>query len=190
MIKLKITYFNFILAFALCLSSCITHAQNKSSEIKTINGKKYYIHKVEKGQSLYAIAKTYSMDVNSILAENDEAIDGLKQGQELKIPFESLLPKTSLAIDTNKYIYHKITKGETVYSITKKYAIDEKKLTSYNPTINSGLKEGEYLVVGEKKKNSTTKRSCVNCPNYRNGRRYFRSFSSYRFKKNQYWKRL
>ena len=81
MIKIKNTYFNFILALALCLSSCIIHAQTKSTEIKTINGKKYYIHKVEKGQSLYAIAKTYSMDVNSILAENDEAIDACSCGQ-------------------------------------------------------------------------------------------------------------
>ncbi|MES2513234.1 MAG: LysM peptidoglycan-binding domain-containing protein [Bacteroidota bacterium] len=134
--------------------SFVSSGQTKSTDIKTINGKKYYIHKVEKGQSLYAIAKVYNMDVNSILAENDEAIDGLQTGQELKIPVESLMPKQTAAIDTNKYIYHKIAKGETVYAITKKYSIDEKKLTSYNPTINSGLKEGNYLIVGEKKKNT------------------------------------
>lgn len=153
--KIKTTYITLTVSFLLCLASCITHGQTRSSQIETINGKKYYIHKVEKGQSLYAIAKTYGMDVNSILAENDEAIDGLKQGQELKIPFESLLPKQSTAIDTNKYVYHKIAKGETIYSITKKYHIDEKKLASYNPTLHNGLKEGEYLIVGEKKKVST-----------------------------------
>lgn len=150
-------YLTLTLSFILCFLSCVTHGQIKSSDIQTINGKKYYIHKVEKGQSLYAIAKTYNMDVNSILAENDEAIDGLKTGQELKIPFESLLPKQSTTIDTNKYVYHKIAKGETVYGITKKYGIDEKKLASYNPTINNGLKEGDYLIVGEKKKNNSTK---------------------------------
>ena len=150
-------YLTLTLSFILCFLSCVTHGQIKSSDIQTINGKKYYIHKVEKGQSLYAIAKTYNMDVNSILAENDEAIDGLKTGQELKIPFESLLPKQSFAIDTNKYVYHKIAKGETVYGITKKYGIDEKKLASYNPTLNNGLKEGDYLIVGEKKKNNSTK---------------------------------
>ncbi len=156
MIRFKTTYFVFVLMLFFSLASCITHAQTKSTDIKTINGKKYYIHKVEKGQSLYAIAKIYSMDVNSILAENDDAIDGLKNGQELKIPVESLLTKQSVAIDTNKYVYHKITKGETVYGITKKYGIDEKKLGSYNPSITSGLKEGDYIIVGEKKKSSTT----------------------------------
>jgi len=156
MTKLKATYFTFFLIFFFSLISCMTHAQTKSTDIKTINGKKYYIHKVEKGQSLYAIAKIYSMDVNSILAENDDAIDGLKNGQELKIPVESLLTKQSIAIDTNKYVYHKIAKGETVYGITKKYAIDEKKLNSYNPSISAGLKEGDYIIIGEKKKSSVT----------------------------------
>lgn len=157
MTKIKTTYFKFALSFILCLISYVYTAQTKSSDVKTINGKKYYIHKVEKGQSLYAIAKTYNMDVNSILAENDEAIDGLKPGQELKIPFESLLPKQSTSIDTNKYVYHKIAKGETIYGITKKYNIDEKKLASYNPSINGGLKEGEYLIVGEKRRNVLVK---------------------------------
>jgi LysM repeat protein len=159
--KIKTTYFIFMLSCILCFASCIIHAQTKSTDVKTINGKKYYIHKVEKGQSLYAIAKVYGMDVNSILAENDEAIDGLKHGQELKIPFESLLVKQAVVIDTNKYVYHKIIKGETVYGITKKYSIDEKKLTSYNPTILSGLKEGDYIIVSEKKKSTSIKPSTI-----------------------------
>ena len=160
--KIKTTYFIFTLSCILCFASYITFAQTKSTVVKTINGKKYYIHKVEKGQSLYAIAKSYGMDVNSILAENDDAIDGLKHGQELKIPFESLLSKQALVIDTNKYMYHKIIKGETVYGITKKFSIDEKKLTSYNPAIHGGLKEGDYIIVGEKKKIITTKPSSIN----------------------------
>jgi LysM repeat protein len=146
------TYFIMQLLFVFCLLPIFFNAQTKSTDIKTINGKKYYIHKVEKGQSLYAIAKTYNMDVNSILAENDDAIDGLNAGQELKIPFESLMKTTSVAIDTNKYVYHKIQKGETVYAITKKYNIDDKIINALNPTISKGIKEGEYLIVGEKKK--------------------------------------
>jgi LysM repeat protein len=155
MIKVKASYLIFILMIAYCFLSTAAFSQTKSTDIRTINGKKYYIHKVEKGQSLYGIAKIYGMDVNSILVENDEAIDGLRNGQELKIPFESLLPKATTAIDTNKYQYHKILKGETVYAITKKYGIDEKKLVSYNPGLTSNLKEGEYIVVGEKKKTAT-----------------------------------
>lgn len=156
MTKVKASYLIFILMIAYCFLPTAVFSQNKSTDIRTINGKKYYIHKVEKGQSLYGIAKVYGMDVNSILAENDEAIDGLRNGQELKIPVESLLPKATAVMDTNKYQYHKILKGETVYAITKKYGIDEKKLLSYNPGLTSNLKEGEYIIVGEKKKSSAT----------------------------------
>jgi len=164
MSKIKASYVILILTIAYCLLPTFSSAQTKSTDVKTINGKKFYIHKVEKGQSLYAIAKVYNMDVNSILAENDEAIDGLKPGQDLKIPFESLLQKSSSNIDTNKYVYHRIKKGETVYAITKLYSIDEKKLAAYNPGLTSNLKEGDFIVVGEKKKtsSSTVKSQAVN----------------------------
>jgi LysM repeat protein len=154
MIKLKATYLVFFLTIAYCLLPSIALSQSKSTDIRTLNGKKYYIHKVEKGQSLYAIAKIYNMDVNSILAENDDAIDGLKTGQELKVPTESLLQKQSSAIDTNRYVYHRVKKGETVYAIAKKYTIDEKKLAAWNPSLNAGLKEGDFVIVGEKKKSA------------------------------------
>ena len=152
--KIKIIYLQCFLSVIYCLFSNSYLAQTKSSEVRTINGKKYYIHKVEKGQSLYAISKAYNMDVNSVLAANDDAIDGLNVGQELKIPFETLMiPSTN--IDTNKYVYHLIQKGETVYAISKKYNIDDKTINTFNPTINKGIKEGEYLIVGEKKKKVT-----------------------------------
>lgn len=152
MIKIKATYLVFFLTIACCLLPSFALAQTKSTDIRTINGKKYYIHKVEKGQSLYAISKLYNMDVNSILAENDEAIDGLKPGQELRVPMESLVQKSPTGLDTNHYVYHRVKKGETIYAITRKYAIDEKKLAAWNPGLTSGLKEDDQIIVGEKKK--------------------------------------
>lgn len=154
---LKITYFNFALALLLGFSSCATLAQTRSTNIQTINGKKFYIHKVEKGQSLYAIAKAYNMDVNAILAENDDAIDGIKNGQELKIPLESSSVKQANPIDTNKYVYHKVLKGETIYFITKKYNINEAQLKTLNPGLVNGLKEGDFVAVMLKKSGATTK---------------------------------
>jgi len=158
----KTIYFKFFYILILCFLSFVFYAQSKSVNIKTINGKKYYIHKVEKGQSLYAISRLYNIDINSVLVENDEALDGLKNGQELKIPFESLLPKSDLFLDTLKYYYHKIEKGETIYGITKKFNIDENRLFQLNPQINNGLKEGGYIVVGEKNKPSLKNKEIKN----------------------------
>ena len=56
-------------------------SQNKSSNIQTLNGKKYYLHKLEKGQSLYSITKLYNVKLEDIYSENPELKDGTKAGQ-------------------------------------------------------------------------------------------------------------
>lgn len=61
---------------------------SKSTNITTINGKKYYLHKIGHAQSLYGISKIYNVDVNTILKENPGASKGIVVGQELKIPFD------------------------------------------------------------------------------------------------------
>ena len=69
-----------------------TYAQSnaaKSTNITTINGKKYYLHKVAHAQSLYGIAKIYGIEVNTILAENPSASKGIVVGQDLRIPYHN-----------------------------------------------------------------------------------------------------
>lgn len=155
--KVKVEYLKLVLAVLLSALSFVSTAQEKSAEQRTINGKKYYIHKVEKGQSLYAISKLYNVDINVILAENDEAIDGLRNGQELKIPVSgaatTIQPIHGSPIDTIRYGYHKVEKKETVYAICKKYNITEAQLNQWNPSVPAaGIKAGQMLIIAEKKK--------------------------------------
>lgn len=157
-----------ILSFIFVLFTFFSFAQEKSTDIRTINNKKYYIHKVEKGQSLYAIAKLYGTDVNVVLADNDEAIDGIKPGQELKIPVDLkaanvVKPITNTGVvDTNRYVYHKVVKKETIYSICKQYNISDKQLEQYNPGLASGIKPDQMLIVGEKSKKEIALTNPVN----------------------------
>ena len=157
MFRIRLSYIRLALSFIFILLSFFFNAQEKSKDIRTINNKKFYIHKVEKGQSLYAISKIYGTDVNVILADNDEAIDGIKPGQELKIPVDPkpiATPVKTTATnptDTNRYIYHKVVKKETIYSICKQYGITDKRLEELNPGISSGLKPDQILIVGDKK---------------------------------------
>lgn len=144
-------------------------AQTKSTQIQKINGSDFYIHKIEKGQSLYSISKLYEVSLDEIYNQNPEAKGGTKSGQEIKIPVKSktqivntatVQTKTtptvspSTPIDTNQYIVYKVGSKETLYAITKKLNITEAELKIYNPSlITGGLKEGQQLIVGEKKKN-------------------------------------
>lgn len=118
--------------------------KTKSSAI--INGSKYLLHTVEKGQTLFAIAKFYKKEVNEIVLENPEAINGIKPGQVLRIPIDK---KTPVALnDTSNCILHTVEKGETLYAITKKYNTTTERLRALNPELKEGgLKIGQQLKV-------------------------------------------
>ena len=151
------------LSVIFCFVSFAALSQTKSTNIQTLDGKKFYIHKIEKGQSLYAISKLYNTNLDALYLVNPELKAGAKSGQEIKIPVTPLNATlsantnvtntpTPVAVDTNKYLVHKILKGETVYSILHKYNLTEKQLNAYNPSLTQGLKEGQILIVGEKVK--------------------------------------
>jgi LysM repeat protein len=143
-----------VFVFCFVGSTCF-YGQNPgmSKNTQVINGKKYYIHKVEKGQSLYGIAKIYGLDLNTLIVENPNAIDGIKSGQELKIPTEKPKEQSQPTLkDYENYITHKVSKGETVYSISTKYKITEQQLTQLNPDVKNGLKENAILKIKEKEK--------------------------------------
>jgi LysM repeat protein len=165
----------FVLVCLICLSLNLK-AQIKSTQIENIDGKKFYIHKIEKSQSLYAISKMYNVSIeeiyilNPILKKN-----GIKAYQEIKIPANTNLSVTvnnlgtsvnAANIDTNKYFTHKVIKGETVYSICNKFGINDKQLNQYNPSSSQGLKEGQLLIVGEKNKKKINVAPNFNKPQY------------------------
>jgi LysM repeat protein len=144
--------------------------QLKSNNIKTINGKKYYLHKVEKKQTLYSISKLYTVDLEVIYNSNPELKSGVKAEQEIIIPIadkklNNIEPEnvnlTPEAIDTLKFITHKAGKSETLYSICKKFNISEEVIIELNPLLRSGLKEGQLLILGKKNKTSDNKKNSL-----------------------------
>lgn len=144
------------LFFVLC--SVTSFAQEKeSTEIHktkssaTIGGINYYLHTVEKGQTLFAIAKFYKIEVNDLVIENPEAIDGLKPGQVLKIPIQKKKTVKSEVIDTSNCIVHVVEKGQTLYSITKQYNVSDDVLKKLNPELLNGLKTGQKILIPSNK---------------------------------------
>jgi len=166
-IKLKSGFFSFIILTALsfCLGESKLLGQTKSTNIQTIDGKKYIIHAIEKGQSLYSISKLYSINLDDIYRINPETKSGTKAGQEIKIPFvvNNAQPTNTVAVlfensgtktnpDASQYFYHKVAKGESLYSILRKYNKSEKDLAAINPNFSSNLKEGQIIFLEKKQK--------------------------------------
>lgn len=82
----KCTIVFFVIFLMGVTNGAYAQASGKSKNITTVNGKKYYMHKVAHAQSLFGIAKIYGVSVDAIVAENPSAKKGIITGQELKIP--------------------------------------------------------------------------------------------------------
>ena len=115
----------------------------KSDKIETIDGKKFYIHSVEKGQTLYSIAKAYGTTVDIVLANNQDAIDGLKSGDKLKIPFsgnadaikKEIEKQSNTSVKTGKET--KVKTHLTDSSQKRHQDIDRKNAVVYGPKKDS-----------------------------------------------------
>ncbi|MFC2120480.1 LysM peptidoglycan-binding domain-containing protein [Bacteroidota bacterium] len=115
---------------------------NKSEEKILIKGEKYFIHNIEKGQTLYSIAKAYGVSQKDIALKNPGVFSELKTGQSLLIPFEK--PNISFSKekpDTTNFFYHKVLSDkETIFSLTKKYDIKPREFKEANPDVLWGLR--------------------------------------------------
>ena len=143
--------------FLLCLSLILSAQENspkpivKSNNKINIEGKSVYIHKVEQGQTLYAISKTYNVLISDIEASNDSLKNGLKTGMELRIPILSDKKSKNIELDNSgQFILHKVEKKQTLYAISKKYNVSSEDIQKVNPEIATGLKEGAVIKIPQK----------------------------------------
>lgn len=149
--------FKRLIAFAVFMSAVAGWAEGyavppveKTPVIVFINGKKYYIHTVKAGDTLYSIAKAYEVSEAVITECNPSAADGLKLDQTIKIPVPEKVQAEARAEKKRKreYLNHKIKAGETLYGIARDYNISVATLMEDNPDINpQALAIGQTLWV-------------------------------------------
>lgn len=100
----------------------------------------YFLHTIEKGQSLYSIASMYNVSQAEIIAMNPGCEDKIYAGQTLKIP-QSRNNKEQTR-------YHTIQPQETLYQLTVKYNISAKEICDANPGLSAqNFRIGEVIVI-------------------------------------------
>ena len=105
------------------------------------------IHSVEKGESLWAIARKYSVTVNQIVSFNGINVDDYLQiGQSIKIPIDRKREEYDDS-DGNDYI---VKIGETKYGLSKRFGITISELETLNPQIVSMLRTGQKITLPKK----------------------------------------
>ncbi|MBS9767388.1 MAG: LysM peptidoglycan-binding domain-containing protein [Flavobacteriaceae bacterium] len=133
-----------VLIVVACLCTLICFSQIKRSEkLVTFSGSKYYLHKVEKGQTLYAISKAYVTTVNKLLLANKKKNASLREGELLKIPYV----EGKRVVQSLKYKHYIVKKGDTLWSLSKKFGTTEQELIELNAGVEVALVEGRRLIV-------------------------------------------
>lgn len=116
----------------------------RSKDKIVISGITYYLHTVKKGETIYSISKAYGITSDELTKENPPALNGLKEGQSLRIP-EKIVGTDPVSQagsvlhssrDENRFIYHKLQPGETIYYLSKKYSVSENLIVQSNPGID------------------------------------------------------
>ena len=120
-----------------------------AQEIVVIDGAKYAIHDVVKGETLYSLARRYGVTVDEIKGANAALAGGLKAGQRIKIPVkvEESAPQR---VATPQVRVHKVMKGETLYSLAKMNGLSVEELQAANPHIRKGLKAGQLIDIPQR----------------------------------------
>ena len=119
-----------------------------------LEGKVYYVHVVEPGQTLYSISRAYNLNEKDIALENPGSMSGIRVGQTLKIPVESTMARevdTSVdRVPDEDERTHRVRKGETFYGIARYYGLSEKQLREANPGVDpTAFRPGMRLLIPE-----------------------------------------
>ena len=117
-------------------ATSLTPDIERSTTIVFVNGKKYLVHTVKKGETLYSLSKTYGVSEEDIKSHNPAVADGLKIDQAIKIPVSEKQLANNDKKRKKEFIQHKIKAGQTLYAIAREYNISVAKLREDNPSLN------------------------------------------------------
>lgn len=104
----------------------------------------YFLHTIEKGQSLYSISKMYNVTTSDIIRLNPGCDEKIYAGQTIKIP----QGKESQKGET----FHTIQAGETLYKLTTIYNVSAKEICEANPGLSAeNFRIGQVILIPQKK---------------------------------------
>ena len=123
-----------------------------------MEGVQYYIHTVQKGETVYGLSRLYNVKEDDLLRGNPHIGANLQEGQALKIRVnrdgEKELNKRQMrrTFDT-----HTVRVGETLYAISRKYGISVGTLLEDNARLDPAhLRAGQTLNIRKSEQGDTT----------------------------------
>lgn len=113
------------------------------------------VYTVKKGDNLYSIARKYGTSVDAIKRYNGLTSNVLDIGDRLVIPCED--SGSEYKPLENNYISYTVKKGDSLYSIAKKFDTTVDKIMDDNDLSSDDLDVGMILVIDDKSGTSSVK---------------------------------
>lgn len=115
-------------------------------------GDKWLIfHKVEKGETVFSIARKYKAEVSGIKSNNPSiGTEGLKMGEVIKVPVvraEKEVVKNKPLPEVKGPKTHTVTAGQSLYGISRMYKVSADDLKKWNKLEAGTVKLGQVLVL-------------------------------------------
>ena len=123
--------------FLFCILGLATAGYSQAKDTLVENGCKYVMHEVQKGQTLYGLSKQYKLTVERLVEDNPGTENGIQIGQLLKI----------YAGKAEVVHKHVVSKGESLYKISKMYGVTVAQITAWNPGLTERLDIGQEIII-------------------------------------------
>ena len=136
-------------------------AQKKKSADATAPSSDKRYHTIQSGETLYRLGQMYGITPQAICAANPGlSINNFRTGEVILIPAAAQAPEQPAAVPeqpkeeeksaatTDIRTTHKVEKGETLYSLARRYGVTEEELLAANPQIKKGkLKRKSVIAI-------------------------------------------
>jgi len=104
-------------------------------------------HTVQAGETLYGIAKMYSLGVMDLVNWNDlDLKQGIKPGLILRLSENQPVKSEPIALKTQELV-HEVRSSDTLYSIARLYGVTIKEIMDWNEKKDFSLAVGEKLKI-------------------------------------------
>lgn len=132
--------------------------QERTGSIITVEGVQYYVHTVQKGETVYGLSRLYNVKEGDLLRANPHVGDNLQEGQVLKIRVDRSGEKQLNRRQMRRtFETHTVRQGETLYAISRKYGISVGTLMEDNLRLDpTRLSLGQTLNIRKSEQGNAT----------------------------------
>ena len=122
----------------------------EKSQTPKVAGTQYV---VKPGETLFSISRKNQLSMDALVAANPGISNGVKAGQVLLIPQALLQPEQAnqSTKQEDSTIIHTVKAGETLYRISRNYAVSIDDMKRLNPGLSITIKPGQQIVLPKKK---------------------------------------